>query len=302
MVKNESTSTSRVVAMTVPTLFAGHLEEPSGFDRQLIETALAWQERGESALFAESLAVLNQVEPGRVFTIYGRIASAGEQLGLAGTALRDARAWLTRPPSNETRLPARALAETASYFALSAARGVANISARLLALESRSRAVLAKRHDKSGGFPAFDAANEHWLAFNEYAVTSLEMAADHHLDARELVALLRELEHDEEWTKLVQRRHRDFHRWRPQSIDGTVATTNPWMDAIDYRVLTIGHGGGHSPSSPGTAVAEVAAGVAALERTMRKWNELFPAALEGVQTFVLADKLRGEQLRRDYAM
>lgn len=95
------------------------------FDRRLSKTALAWQANGNDADFAEMSAVVSRSEPGRMHIIIGRIASAGEQLGLAGLAYRDARAWLEKGGAgNDVRFSARALAEVVGYFALSAAHGV----------------------------------------------------------------------------------------------------------------------------------------------------------------------------------
>ncbi|QDZ14171.1 hypothetical protein [Humibacter ginsenosidimutans] len=290
----------RVIGITVPTLFSGRVEEASALDNRVTETALTWQELGGEASFQEMSAVANRAEPGRVFTLFGRIASAGEQLGIAGTAYRDARAWVAQPSSDDRiGLPARALAEISGYYAISTGHGLVNVAARLLALETRSRAMLARSQPRSKGFPPFDERFDHWLAFNTSSVSSLEEAAEHHMEARQLAHLLRTLIDDERWAKLVDRRNVDFHRWRPQSVHGGVATSNPWTDHGDYQSLTVYDGETHQPDDHRALIAEVGAALEALEATMRAWNEIFPAAMHGVRTYVLAEAMSGIQLDRD---
>lgn len=213
-------------------LFAGVEAPIIEYDRRVSETALAWQANGNDADFAEMSAVVNRADPGRMYIIIGRIASAGEQLGLAGIAYRDARAWLEKGGTGDAvRIRARALAEVVSYFALSAAHGVANVTARLLALELRSRAILASLEKQSGGFAPFDPKDAGWLPMNARTVASLEAAVVHHQPTvTRLVALLRSLVDDVDWSRLVERRHIDFHRWRPQSIEGGVAKNSPWRE------------------------------------------------------------------------
>ena len=291
----------QMVGMVAPSLFSGHVEEFDVFDKKVIETALAWQKLGEEASFQEMSAVANRAEPGRVFTMFGRIASAGEQLGIAGAAYRDARAWLNQDvPNDRARLPARALAEIAGYYTLSTAHGLVNIAARLLALETRSRAILTKEHPRSKGFPPFDERHDHWLVLSSHSVGALEKAADHHRPrAQQLIQLLRTLVDDERWSKLVERRDIDFHRWRPQSVQGGVATSSPWVVHDDYQVLTVYQGETHQPDDHRILITEAFAALEILEETMRSWNEIFAHALSGVSTYVLAEAMSGVQLDRN---
>ncbi len=189
----------------------------------------------------------------------------------------------------------------AGYYALSVGHGLCNIAARLLALESRSRAILAKEEKWSGGFPAFDETHDHWLALNGSSVEALEKAADHHRGARDLVILLRALVEDERWSRHVERRNVDFHRWRPQSITGGVATSNPWISNGDHAVLTVYAGETHRPEEIGAIIAELRAALEALEETMRTWANGFVEAFDAVLVYVLAEAMGGEQLDRDRA-
>ncbi|WP_127794353.1 hypothetical protein [Agromyces sp. LHK192] len=275
------------------TLFAG-VEPPFiDFDRQLSATALQWQAHGNDADFAEMSAVVSRVEPGRMYVIIGRIASAGEQLALAGLAYRDARAWLTNGAAGDTaRVPARALAEVVSYFALSAAHGLANVTARLLALELRSRAILTSREKQSGGFAPFDPRDAGWLPINARTVDSLEAAAVHHQPSvTQLIAQVRDLIDDPDWARLVERRHTDFHRWRPQSIEGGVAPNSPWLEFDDYQVLAVRDGGRLVPDDHARLIAEAGHGLERLEAAMRSWIDLFAGARHDVLTYVLAKSM-----------
>lgn len=279
----------------ISSLFAGVEAPLIAFDRQLSETALRWQALGNDADFAEMLSVVNRAEPDRMYVIVGRVASAGEQLGLAGLAFRDARAWLEKAASGHVvRIPARALTEVVSYFALSAAHGIANVTARLLALELRSRAILTSREKQSGGLTPFHPKDAGWLPINARTVSSLEAAAVHHQPAvTELVALLRNLVDADDWSNLVKRRHTDFHRWRPQSVEGGVATSSPWLEGDEYQVLAVRDGGTLLPESHEQLITEAGLGLGLerLEATMRAWIELFPDARHAVLTYVLAKSM-----------
>ena len=277
----------------ISSLFAGYEPPFIDFDRQLSDTAQKWQVYGNIADFQEMSAVANRADPGRMYIVAGRIASAGEQLMLAGAAYRDARAWTTNGERGAAaRLPARALAEVVSYFAISAAHGLANVTARLLALEQRSREILAKLEKHSRGFLPFDPKDSAWLPLNKKTVDSLEAAALHHQPAvQELVALLRTLVDDEGWAGLVERRHNDFHRWRPQSVEGGVSTSTPWIHFEDYQVLEVRDRGSLVPEEHEAIIADTRLGLERLEAAMRAWIELLPDARHGVMTYVLAKSM-----------
>lgn len=292
------TSDGSRARISISSLFAGSEASYIEFDGQLFDTAIRWQRHGNDAEFAEMSAVANRAEPGRMYIIVGRIASAGEQLALAGIAYRDARAWLANGGTGAAvRVPARALAEVVSYFAISAAHGLVNVTARLLALEERSRVILAAREKSSRGFPPFDPKDTTWLPINTRTVESLEAASVHHQPAvRDSVTLLRALVDDQRWSGLVDRRNTDFHRWRPQSVEGGVATTSPWLGFEDYQVLTVRDGGALIPESHEQLIADTRLGLERLEATMRAWIELFPDARRAVITYVLAKSMGGVEL------
>ena len=65
---------------SISSLFAGSEVPFIDLDGQLSGTAQKWQIHGNNADFEEMSAVANRAEPGRMYIIVGRIASAGEQL------------------------------------------------------------------------------------------------------------------------------------------------------------------------------------------------------------------------------
>lgn len=83
-----------VVAAVLLTLFSGTVNPVTPNDTAIIEAAKQWQMMGTRAGTAEIRGMLNGIPEGRLTEIFGRIASAGEQLGLAMTCSRDANGWL----------------------------------------------------------------------------------------------------------------------------------------------------------------------------------------------------------------
>lgn len=243
------------------------------------------------------MAVTFGAEPGRVYTIVGRIASAGEQLSLAGVALRDALGWVGEPNQKErAQIPARAIAEVVSYFSIAAAQGVTNATARLLALDTRSRKILETREKSSRGFPPFDERDANWLPVNQKVIKSLEHAAVHHTRAvQDLVAELRTLVDSPEWSAMVETRNVDFHRWRPQSEAGGVSTNSPWVAIGESQFLPVTDRGTLTPKHYGHYVNQSQLALERLESTMSGWIAGFSTAKDEILTYVMAESMNGFQ-------
>ena len=92
--------------------------------------------------------------------------------------------------------------------------------------------------------------------------------------ADRVVALTR----DPRWLALTSRRHVDFHRWRPQSVAGGVATFNHWEQAADgSSKLTMYGTSRHQPPDPAGLIHEASAGLpchgaAALNEDVPSWE------------------------------
>jgi hypothetical protein len=294
---DEFTSAS---AMTIPTLFAGKIADASQLDALVAQTATGWQMVGVDASFEELSAVTLGAEPNRMIELVGRIAAGGEQLALAGASHRDSRAWdLSGPENVQSSVSVRALSEIAGYYSISAAHGLVNATARLYALEHRSRTAFAsagKGRGSNDGFPPFGGRPSYWLPFNQHSVDLVSSATTHHSTAAGLKAVMQELLDDPRWSALATRRNTDFHRWRPQSIEGGVAPTSPWVGLDeDTQLLAVFDGNIYAPESASALRDEAAGALEALTDAMSRWLSLYPDAKEQVLTFVLASR-HGEDL------
>jgi hypothetical protein len=151
--------TARVTAVVLRTLFPGVSPGPMVKPYPLaVATAIEWQNAGASATFSELYGTLAGAPQGRTSELVGRIASAGEQLGLAWTAEQDARRWL-EPGQRRGGwdVAARSLAEVTGYYAMSAGHGLANVTVRTLLLHADSAAVLNEKYRRAKGFVPYDS-------------------------------------------------------------------------------------------------------------------------------------------------
>ena len=72
----------------------------------------------------------------------------------------------------------------------------------------------------------------------------------------------------------------DFHRWRPQSVDGGVATSNPWEQTADGNFqLTMYATSQHQPPDTEEVVQEASDGLEALAEAMSDWLAAWPDAI-----------------------
>jgi hypothetical protein len=222
-----------IIAQVLPTFAAtGDADMPEG----RIDTwraAMEWQKIGAEAQFWEmSASVHGQVAYGHLYACAGRAAAAGEQLGLACTASLEANRWLEREPDGDrTGMAARAMSEMTTYYALSAAHGLVNIAARFLHLDaSKADVNLSKSYQAAASEDPFADSKAAWLSFNKGTITALE--SDISIQRRPILkplgTILRALVDDPDWLTATERRHTEYHRWRPQSITGGAAPSNPW--------------------------------------------------------------------------
>lgn len=288
---NPNQPSGTLVGIVLPTLFAGTIEPATGDDEHLGKVALEWQKMSIWADVAEGHGALHGIDNGRFTELIGRIASAGEQLGVADTVSRDARAWLAEPdPQPKHGVAARALAEITGYYAISAAHGLVNVSLRTLLLNSTSAALVNTAYAKAKGFAPFSTDRDAWQPLNANVVTRLEAAAvaTGEASASSLIGVLRTLIDNPQWKALAGRRDIDFHRWRPQSIEGGVTQANPWQTLPDGTTqLTVYAGSTYLVPDPVRLVREAIDGLNVLALAMSEWLELWPESLRdlGVPVF-----------------
>lgn len=251
----------------------------------IAKLAQEWQKTGTGAIWSEAHAARLGLERDRVHEIVGCVAAAGEQLGLAWTAQQDMQRWLASESSGKP-MATRAFAEMCSYFALGAANAVANATLRTLLLNSEARSTLTKLR-KTKYLPFSDEARD-WCSFNGDLVGYLKAGAHAigNADADHLVLITEQLWQDGRWKTMVHRRGRDYHRWRPQSIEGGVPRNSFWepVREIGSRLRRYSDSGFQADlDAEHLVVSEVVTnGLLALADAMRAWLTQWPSAMAGV--------------------
>lgn len=289
------------VAMVLPTLSSGQRVAPSEALQRAFRVALEWQTRGQDADLAEAGAVSTMgAAPGRVFELIGRVAAAGEQLGLAGTCLLEAEGWLNsdavQHTPGATDMAVRALAEMVGYYALSTAQGLINVTLRTLLASPHGpkKADTIQQYRRAAALPPFTPDRKAWIFFNKDAVKWLRsvVAITDDPTVTQWFDPVAQLLDDDRWTALTNRRHEDFHRWRPQSLSTGVEPRSPWEpDPGGGATLSIGGigSGSYQPVAPQVLVDEAAAAVGALTTVMETWMLLWPRTLNNLGCPIFQD-------------
>ncbi|SOC50971.1 hypothetical protein SAMN05660748_3700 [Blastococcus aggregatus] len=257
-----------------------------------VETAIEWQKTGVHATWSEMHGATHGLPKGRLSELIGRVAATGEQLGLAWTCEQDMRLWLdpSAPTGDRRSTSARALAEITGYYAISAGHGLANVTLRTLLVHPDAAAIINKDNKSAQGFAPFSSVPAVWVPLNEKVAKLLKAAAlpVGQPSVDRMVDYVLTLTGHPHWQALTSRRHVDFHRWRPQSVVGGVATHNPWEEGADgSSTLTMYGSSQHQPPETQELIDEASAGLAVLAETMADWMAAWPAALRelGVPVF-----------------
>lgn len=278
-----------VVAAVAASLGPGAARPLNERERAQETVAVDWQMLGAQYEWAEIHGVTKGRPHGYFTDLVGRAAAAGELLGLAFTALRDAKAWRDTPPRPENRIrrsiAGRALAEASGLWAVSAGHAAVNVVARVVRLHSDAKSL--DRKLKWTGLPTpFDTGRPAHLSLNDATTTAI-IGTARHTNESALVALtdpLDALTRHAAWATLVARRHADSHRLRPQSIEGGVPSESPWTHDPTAGTLTLGATTtpAYRPPVLEDVVHETQAGYDALSSAMRDVHDRLPAALVAV--------------------
>lgn len=282
---NDAPQNSNVVSAVLGSFFLTGGKE-IGEDRAPFEVSLNWQQLGALADSSEPHGTLAGMPLGYMAELLGRAAAAGEQLGLALTAVRDAEVWVGFDPDrgdeNRRVIAGRALAEASGLWAVSTGHAVTNVVARVI--RAHKRAVhLDKAFGWAGPPLPFVEERHSNLSLNLSTVSALKRAAGETREQalRSIVEPLDQLVGSAAWLALVTRRDLGYHRWRPQSVDGGALTTNPWVDQGDgTSVLSIGMSSGHVPPDIGILVRESRAGYDTLSSAMATILQMLPMAMQ----------------------
>lgn len=275
------------MAAVVGTLSPGDVGKPfTDADLPRVKIPNDWQKLGAHYEWAEIHGVSRGLPHGYFADLLGRAAAAGEQLGLAFAALRDAEVWrdmVTEPASASRRnIAGRAIAEASGLWAVSAGHATVNVVARVVRIH-RSAASLDKKLGWTG-FPApFDSGRHANLSLNAETVKHILAASQRtgEVELVEFVEPLGRLTKGAAWAALVARRDAGYHRLRPQSIEGGVPSENPWApdQTAGAMTLSVSTFPDYLPPALEDVVAEAAAGYEALSAAMSDVHDRLPAAL-----------------------
>lgn len=278
----------QTTAQVLSTLFSGI--EPGAWVEPhppAVATAMRWQNEGRRAEWSELHGMRAGLPQGRMAELFGRIASGGEQLGLSWTYQQELLRWHTPTVTDQDArvLAARSLAEISGYYAISAGHGLMNVTLRTLLIHPGAAAEINQKQKRAKGFVPFADNRFAWLALNETEATNLQMAANltGDADAARLANIVADLTRDSRWMAVMDRRGTDFHRWRPQSVDGGVATSNPWEPTPNgASVLRVYGRSQHQIPDTTMLAREACEGLDALTEAMDDWLATWPAALRGL--------------------
>lgn len=257
-------------------------------DNGLFQVSLKWQNLAAVAQLAEVHGILAGMPLGYMAELLGRAAAAGEQLGLALTAVRDAEVWHDIEPEhgqeNRRAIAGRALAESSGLWSISTGHAVANVVARVVRGHSLST-HLDKAFKWDGPPEPYGMSRYSNLSLNDGTVKALARAASATAapPLKSLVDPLVHLLESPAWAALTLRRDIGYHRWRPQSIEGGASTKSPWMyESRGTMSLSLGPSPGHVPPTVENLVAESRAGHDALSSAMADILARLPEALKSV--------------------
>jgi hypothetical protein len=279
---------SVIRAMLLPSFFAGgDITGPPDALKEQWLTAKRWQLRGSFWDVEESRATHRGIEPDRMTELVGRMAAAGEELGLACTASLEARRWADRRPGDDMLpMAARAMTDMSTHYALLVGHGLMNVTVRTVHLRNKQvyggasypywKAARAVPFDRTrGSWPAITPSNAAELVKDALATGVPEL--------EELARLVRALSVEPSWRASVERRNTEFHRLRPQSIDGGVPQRAPWEKHEGH--IEMHFGDPRNPFTPDTSelMKEADAALAALAGTMATWLDTWDRALAALQ-------------------
>lgn len=149
-------------------------------DKGQFQVPMEWQNLAAVAQVAEVRGILAGMPLGYMAELLGRAAAAGEQLGLALTAVRDAEVWRDIEPEhgqeNRRGIAGRALAESSGLWSISAGHAVANVVARVVRAHSLS-IHLDKAFKWDGPREPYVMTRHSNLSLNAFTVKALVRAA-----------------------------------------------------------------------------------------------------------------------------
>lgn len=278
-----------VASAVLSTLSPGDVGKPfADSDREQAMIPTDWQRLGTKYGWAEIHGVTHGLPHGYLTDLLGRAAAAGEQLGIAFAALRDAEVWRDTKPTvqsaNQRSIAGRAMAEASGLWAVSAGHAAVNVVARVLRIHGGA-SNLDKKLQWTGLPVPFDSGKKANLSLNAPTVKKLALVAEEtgEVALAKLIEPLETLVTSESWAAVMERRDAGYHRLRPQSIDGGVPQDNPWaLDNAGSLTLTVSVFANYVPPVLETVVSETQDGYKELASAMRTIHDTLPSAFKAV--------------------
>lgn len=217
--------------------------------KRVRDQALSWQQVGGHATFWEMAA--QEANEGYAYALAGQMASAGEQLALAYAAGVEVALWQEDHqgpygPEVAREMGVRAMAEAQSLFVIGTGHALVNVAVRALSLRQDLKAQLIATFFSGnvvGTFDPFSSERSDWLSMNKLTCTKLRKIAkgSNSQDIIDLIVPVTGYGLGRAWNELIERRGKDFHRWRPQThgLQG-VPLRSPWRHDATSRSLGIG--------------------------------------------------------------
>lgn len=282
-------SQRRVSAAVLSSLSPGNAGSPfTAADAKEVKVPGDWQQLGRLRYAGEIRAVMAGLPEGYATDLFGRAAAAGEQLGLALAAVRDAEVWrdTSIAPEHEGRrnMAGRALAEASGLWAVSAGHAITNVAARILRVH-KGAVELDKKLQWSGLPTPFDNDPKSNLSIYRKHVNAIVSAAGKTGEQAltDLVRPLDNLLNSDDWQALMARRESGYHRLRPQTISGGVPNQNPWVaGGTTGSTMSVFSSSPYVPPVLEDVVAESRAGYDALALSMAEMIRVIPNAFDAV--------------------
>ncbi len=247
-----------LLALVLPSLVPVAPQVPTPRDREIAEIARDLQLTASTPDITSMRVMVHLgVEwVDRITEIFGRIGSAGEQLGLALASIRDGRRWFAPDASDQdpqyASMGSRAQAEMTALWTLGAAHGLANAMIRLLWLNDDARKLIDSAFPLADGFSPFSENQPAWLSFEPQVLKVARKAATAAGSPAAIAAAaaLSELFGDHRWPQFLDLRNVGFHWWRPQSVDGGTPKASAVIQSGSSYSITVGIGASNTAPDP----------------------------------------------------
>jgi hypothetical protein len=252
------------------------------FVKRVSEVACSWQELSSIAWLWELGGAVGRAGRGRAHELAGLMAAGGEELALALSAAIEAelvRSHVASAGSDPAfEMSRRAFVDMQVLYVTGACHTLVNADRRALAFDQDLRRLLATN------FAPSTEARVDRQTYNPHTAKLLESvaAASPHPEVQALVQPVADFGSTAMSSELLDRRGRDFHRWRIQSAGlSRVEPRDPWtkLDNGGWTIRIVAGSDRTAHDDAATAGSRIAtATMTELAETMEKFLDGFVEA------------------------